>query len=274
MRQRRRWAVLAFAGGVALVPLASAFACGVQTSISVSPIEAMPGQQVTGSGKGFSTSHGGAPAAEPVVLHWNAQAGPVLWTGRPDATGNIVFYFVVPANAAEGPAMLFATQNNADGIPAPGTPARAALTVLPLPVTTTTTTIAEPVTTVVTLPPATLPVETPQAVIPAAAPAAAVVATKTVAPKVTAASATTAVAPSTAAPTATADATLPPPAPLSPAAPPPSEPVVSLAARPTSSDDSGSSPAPALVLVTVLLAGAGATFATRRLRRRASPTSA
>lgn len=179
IRQRRLWAALALAGAGAAMSLAAAYACGAQATMTISPTEAMPGQEVAGTGKLFSTALGGGPTAEPVVLHWNSLSGPILWTGRPDSAGNIAFRFVVPPSAAAGSYMLVATQNNADGVAASGTPARVSLTVLPLPVTTTSTSTVEPVTTEVTQPPATILAETPPPA-SAVAPAAAPVATKTV----------------------------------------------------------------------------------------------
>jgi hypothetical protein len=129
MQKRRPLYLMAF--GVIAVPLVAAsiaYACSALASLSVTTQSADSGMTVTGSGKGFSNAHGGAPSAEPVVLHLDSRTGPVLWSGRPDANGNVDFAFQVPRTAA-GSYALIATQNNADGVPVSGTPARAAFTV-------------------------------------------------------------------------------------------------------------------------------------------------
>jgi len=131
---RRRPLYLAVFGTIAvpLVAASIAYACGALASISVSTSSGDPGATVNGVGTGFSNSHGGAPSSEPVVLHLETRSGPVLWSGRPDASGRIEFSFVVP-QVDPGPYALIATQNNADGVPAPGTPARASFTVTGVP---------------------------------------------------------------------------------------------------------------------------------------------
>jgi hypothetical protein len=125
MQKRRPLYLMAF--GVVAVPLVAAsiaYACSALASLSVSTQSADSGATVTGVGRSFSNAHGGAPSAEPVVLHFNSRTGPVLWSGRPDANGNVEFAFQVP-QTAPGSYALIATQNNADGVPASGTPARA-----------------------------------------------------------------------------------------------------------------------------------------------------
>lgn len=120
-----------------LLPLASAFACVELASLLLAVNEAAPGDQVAGTGKGFSDSHGGGPSAEPVVVHFGSSTGPILWAGRPGADHAVSFTFTVPA-VPPGEYAVVATQTNADGEPAPGTPARAVLTVVTPPQATTT----------------------------------------------------------------------------------------------------------------------------------------
>ncbi|MGH9179607.1 MAG: hypothetical protein ACRD0N_13760 [Acidimicrobiales bacterium] len=134
-----RRAALGVLGCALLValPLAAAFACAYQATLTLSPSQAEPGAQVAGSGANFSNSHGGAPLAEPVVVRFGS-AGPVVWSGRPAADGTISFSFTVPG-VPPGEHLVVATQTNADGEPAPGTPAKALLTVTAPPTTTTTT---------------------------------------------------------------------------------------------------------------------------------------
>ena len=129
--QSKRRPLYLMAFGVVAVPLVAAsiaYACSALASLSVNTQSADSGATVTGVGRNFSNAHGGAPSAEPVVLHFNTRSGPVLWSGRPDANGNVDFSFQVPRTAA-GSYALIATQNNADGVPVSGTPARASFTV-------------------------------------------------------------------------------------------------------------------------------------------------
>jgi len=126
--QARTVGLVAAAVAVPLVAASIAYACAALASLSVNPGAAEAGQTVTGYGQSFSNTHGGSPSVEPVVVRFNSRSGPVLWSGRPDSSGNISFSFVVP-KAAPGQYTIIATQNNADGQPAPGTPARAAFQV-------------------------------------------------------------------------------------------------------------------------------------------------
>lgn len=127
--KRSRLALIAF-GAVAVPLLAAsiAYACGALATLSVHPGSGDAGAQVEGFGRGFSSTHGGAPSAEPVVVRFNSRSGPVLWSGHPAANGNISFSFTVP-NTSPGSYTIIATQNNADGQPVAGTPARASFTV-------------------------------------------------------------------------------------------------------------------------------------------------
>jgi hypothetical protein len=123
---KRRRLAIAVAGVVAVPVLAAsiAYACGALASVSVSPASGDVGTLVQGSGRNFSDAHGSSPSAEPVYVRLGSRTGTILWEGRPDAAGNIAFAFTVP-NVAPGSYTIVATQNNADGTPAGGTPARA-----------------------------------------------------------------------------------------------------------------------------------------------------
>lgn len=72
---------------------------------------------VTLAGHGFNTGQ------SPISLHWNGTHGAVLATVQPDANGNFRATFAVPKVAA-GYYFLVATQQDANGNPAFGTPAR------------------------------------------------------------------------------------------------------------------------------------------------------
>jgi len=206
MQKRRPLYLMAFgAVAVPLVAASIAYACSALASLSVSAQSADSGVTVTGVGRNFSNAHGGAPSAEPVVLHFNTRSGPVLWSGRPDANGSVDFSFQVPRTAA-GSYALIATQNNADGVPVSGTPARAAFTV------------AGPISEAIAAE-AAAPAAEPVAAAPAPAPAPAVApapAATTATPRVRVATPARAVAPARTAPVA---APAPAPAPVAAPAP-------------------------------------------------------
>src|SRR3989442_13574624 len=107
--------------GVALtIGLGTAWACTNLATLNLSNAAGQPGQSITVTGSSFKAVASG-PAA-PVVLHWNAVAGPVLATVVPDATGNIPAQAVLPP-AEPGHSVLLATQaeggTGGDGPPAP-----------------------------------------------------------------------------------------------------------------------------------------------------------
>jgi len=129
MKVKLRARTLGIGFGLVAAPVLVAsmsYACGALASLSINPGAADAGQTVSGFGSAFSGTMGGAPSAEPVVVRFNSRTGPVLWSGRPDASGNVSFSFATP-KAAPGQYTIIAMQNNADGQPAPGTPARASL---------------------------------------------------------------------------------------------------------------------------------------------------
>lgn len=162
--QARTLGLVAAAVAVPLLAASFAYACAALASLSVNPGAADAGQTVSGYGQSFSNTHGGSPSIEPVVVRFNSRTGPVLWSGRPDNSGNISFSFVVP-KVTPGQYTIIATQNNADGQPAPGTPARAAFQV---------TGVAEPVVAPTVAAPPADPAPAPAAapvVAPAPAPA-------------------------------------------------------------------------------------------------------
>lgn len=111
-----------------VVAASIAYACSALATLSLNPGAANPGATVSASGRGFSSTHGGAAAAEPVVVRIGSN-GPTVWSGRPDPSGNVNMSFQIPANMPAGSYTIVASQNNSDGQPVPGTPARAELTV-------------------------------------------------------------------------------------------------------------------------------------------------
>ena len=268
---------VAIAGAAAVLTYVSAaFACGPVASLTLGSSAAPPGAQVNATGSGFSNSHGGAPSAEPVVVQWDSRTGPVLWSGRPDAAGAISFTFTVPS-APPGDHNVMATQTNADGEPAPGTPARAVFTVLeppPMPTTstTTTTTVAAPPSSMPAVEAATAPPATASTVPPSAAPTTVASVRQTAtraAPTTTARSAATA-PPSTDAIVVTAPPTTTPPTSLAPPSTDTSAPSgTALVAQEALSDDGGSGTLTPVLLGVVLLGSLAASVGgMRRARAR------
>ena len=135
MTQTKKRALFTTALGAVVVPLliaSFAYACTSLATLSVNPSSAPAGTTVNGTGKNFSPHGTDAPSTEPVVLHLNSRTGTTLWSGRPDAAGNISFAFTVP-DVEAGSYTLIATQMNATGGNASGTPARISFQVTPSP---------------------------------------------------------------------------------------------------------------------------------------------
>lgn len=126
---RRAGALVGAAVAVPLVAASIAYGCTALATLSLNNTQADAGGSVSGSGRAFSNATRGSASPEPVIVHFNTRTGPVLWSGRPDAGGNVAFNFNVPGDVQAGSYAIIATQNTADGQPVPGTPARATLTV-------------------------------------------------------------------------------------------------------------------------------------------------
>ena len=118
-------------GVVAIVPAlciaASGWACVPIATVTVTPAEARPGQEVTVSGIRFL-------GPKPVVLHLHTFDGPVLATMEMPRSANTLFKttVTVPPDTPPGPLVLVATQEafSEGGFAGWGVPARAVLTVL------------------------------------------------------------------------------------------------------------------------------------------------
>ena len=133
-RSRKRvWVVLGV--GMLAVPLgaaAIAYGCTAIASLSPSPGSAPPGSTVTVTGKYFKDTHQATNTPEPVEIRLGSLTGQVLATAAPAGpAGTFTVPVTVPNDVAPGDTFLSATQNNADGTPAYGTPARQPFTVLP-----------------------------------------------------------------------------------------------------------------------------------------------
>lgn len=106
---------------------ATAWACTNLATLNLSSPAGQAGDTLTVTGSAFRVPSEGAP--DPVVLTWNGVDGPVLATVTPDSAGNISATFSVP-QGEPGYYVLVASQTDADGIDAYGTPARAAFEIL------------------------------------------------------------------------------------------------------------------------------------------------
>ena len=137
-----RWAVVVAVGALLAGFGASAFACANLATLSLSSGAGRPGATVTLTGASFvvpRASTGLAPT--PVVVHWQAEDGPVLAEATPDRYGSISASFTVP-DTRPGTYIIVATQKTPRRLPgAPedqspvyfaeaGTPARASFEVL------------------------------------------------------------------------------------------------------------------------------------------------
>lgn len=114
-------AVLAVTGAVAS-------ACTAMATLEFDQAAPGPGDEVSGSGKGFQASHGQTQTQD-VVLRFDARDGPELAQVTAGADGTIDFSFEVPDDAAPGHHVIVATQRDAEGTPVYGTPARQSLEV-------------------------------------------------------------------------------------------------------------------------------------------------
>jgi hypothetical protein len=106
-----------------------AYACTNLATLNLSTASGNVGDNVTVTGSSFRTPRAATDAVMPVALSWNGAGGPVLATATPDAAGNISASFTIPEGQA-GYYVVLATQLDAKGVDAYGTPARAAFQIL------------------------------------------------------------------------------------------------------------------------------------------------
>jgi hypothetical protein len=106
----------------------AAFACTNLATLNLSTASGGVGDTVTVTGSSFRTATGDNPVM-PVVLNWNGADGPVLAETTPDAAGNVSATFSVPEGQA-GYYVIVASQTDAEGEAAYGTPARASFQIL------------------------------------------------------------------------------------------------------------------------------------------------
>ncbi|MGH9266670.1 MAG: hypothetical protein ACRD0D_00660 [Acidimicrobiales bacterium] len=116
------------AGGTALFA-AVAFACTNLATLNLSSATGKVGDSIVLTGSSFSVNSSNVANSTPVVVSWNGANGPVLATVTPDKGGNISAPFSIP-EGAPGYYVIVATQKNASGVDAYGTPARASFQIL------------------------------------------------------------------------------------------------------------------------------------------------
>ncbi len=109
---------------------AVAFACTNLATLNLSSAAGSAGDSVTLTGSSFNVPSASRPGPLlPVVVHWNGVDGPVLATVLPDEAGNVYAEFTIP-EGQPGYYVIVATQRNAEGVDAYGTPARASFQIL------------------------------------------------------------------------------------------------------------------------------------------------
>ncbi|MDQ6607891.1 MAG: hypothetical protein M3Z06_15275 [Actinomycetota bacterium] len=127
-------ATLLFSLGALAIPLgvaATAYACTSVATLSDSPGAVAAGSTVTVTGA-FYGAHDPADAttAGPVEIRLGRVDGPVMATASPSGPDrSFSVQVTVPPSAGAGQTFLTATQENADGTPVYGTPARQTLMV-------------------------------------------------------------------------------------------------------------------------------------------------
>lgn len=104
---------------------AAAYACTALATLNLSTTSGPGGTTVAAKGAAFSTAAG----ASPVVLHLDRADGPVLAQATPDRSGSFSTNFTVP-QTTPGQHVIVATQKNAKGEMAFGSPARAGFQVV------------------------------------------------------------------------------------------------------------------------------------------------
>ncbi len=108
---------------------AAAFACTNLATLNLSSSAGKSGDTVTVTGSSFRVNARDVAASDSVVLRWNGVDGAVLAETKPDKAGNISATFTVP-EGQPGYYVLVATQRDAKGVDAYGTPARASYQIL------------------------------------------------------------------------------------------------------------------------------------------------
>ncbi len=121
--------VFGSAAAATVIAGAAAFACTNLATLNLSSSAGQAGDTVTVTGSSFRVNARDVAASDAVVLHWNGVDGAVLAETKPDKAGNISATFTVP-EGQPGYYVIVATQRDAKGVDAYGTPARASYQIL------------------------------------------------------------------------------------------------------------------------------------------------
>lgn len=119
---------VAAAAATLLITGAVASACTAMAVLEFDQAAPGPGDEVTGSGRGFRASHGQTQTQE-VVIRFDTRDGEELTTTEAGPDGGVSFSFTVPEDASAGHHVIVATQRDVQGTPVYGTPARQSLRV-------------------------------------------------------------------------------------------------------------------------------------------------
>src|ERR687897_203815 len=122
--------VFGAAAAASVIAGAAAFACTTLATLNLSSTAGKAGDSVTVTGSSFRVNSANVAASDPVVLRWNGTEGTELARVQPDKAGNISATFAIP-EGQPGYYVIVATQKDARGVDAYGTPARS--TVAPSP---------------------------------------------------------------------------------------------------------------------------------------------
>ena len=120
--------VFGAAAAASVIAGAAAFACTNLATLNLSSTAGKAGDSITVTGSSFRVGSGSTPT-DPVVLHWNGTTGAELARVVPDKAGNISATFNIP-EGQPGYYVIVATQQDAKGVDAYGTPARASFQIL------------------------------------------------------------------------------------------------------------------------------------------------
>ena len=121
--------VFGAAAAASVIAGAAAFACTNLATLNLSSTAGKAGDQVTVTGSSFRVNSANLAASDAVVLRWNGTEGTELARVQPDKAGNISASFAIP-EGQPGYYVIVATQKDAKGVDAYGTPARASFQIL------------------------------------------------------------------------------------------------------------------------------------------------
>ena len=120
--------VFSAAAAASVIAGAAAFACTNLATLNLSSTAGKAGDSVTVTGSSFRVASATSNPGD-VVLRWNGVEGTELARVVPDKAGNISASFAIP-QGQPGYYVIVATQKNAQGVDAYGTPARASFQIL------------------------------------------------------------------------------------------------------------------------------------------------